>query len=59
MSRKRTGLRNRYRSGGQSPYSRQNKKRSADLYGEMQNGKVQRQDIIAGHTHMPLRSQQA
>ena len=49
MGRKRTGLRNRRRSGGRSVYSVERKARTADRYGEYQNGRQVKQDVIAGH----------
>jgi hypothetical protein len=48
VSRKRTGLRNRFRNG-RGPYSINRKARTADMYGEYQNGKQVKQDVIAGH----------
>lgn len=55
MAKKRTGLRNRYRSG-RSTYSVQHKSRQADIYGKMTNGKIDSQDVIAGRTCSPLRN---
>jgi len=46
--RKRTGLRNRYRSRGRSRYSRLGKRRDADSYGHYINGRQDRPDMIAG-----------
>ena len=57
MARKRTGLRNRYRSGGRSTYSTERKARSSDMYGEYQNGRQVKNDVIAGHvlsTHVTM-----
>jgi hypothetical protein len=50
MARKRTGLRNRYRSGGTGTYSTQRKSREADRYGEYRNRSMLKPDIIAGRT---------
>lgn len=47
MARKRTGLRNRRRHG-RGPYSVERKARTADMYGEYQNGKQVKMDVIAG-----------
>lgn len=60
MARKRTGLRNRHRSG-RSTYSAQNKCRQADMYGEYQNGRQLKNDVIASHVlpqHKSLAAQQ-
>lgn len=48
MSRKRTGLRNKFRRG-RSTYSASGKSRSADTYGQYERGKQTTQDIIGGH----------
>lgn len=47
MARKRTGLRNRYRSG-RGTYSRQRKSESADRYGAWKDGRRQQPERIAG-----------
>jgi hypothetical protein len=47
--RKRTGLRNRGRSG-RSTYSVQNKSRRADRYGTYYGRRCESPDTIAGHT---------
>jgi hypothetical protein len=49
MARKRTGLRNRYRSG-RSTYCAQDKAKSRDRYGKYMNGKCLDSDVIAGRT---------
>lgn len=46
MSRKRTGLRNKYRSG-KSTYSKRNKRAVADQYGRYVNGIQQSPERIA------------
>ena len=50
MSRKRTGLRNRYRSGGTGTYSAQRKGKFADRYGSYRGRVCDTPDLIAGHT---------
>lgn len=47
MSRKRTGLRNRFRSG-RSTYSKMYKKTYRDTYGHFENGRKLRTEVIAG-----------
>jgi hypothetical protein len=49
MSRKRTGLRNRFRSG-RSVYSLKDKHASRDRYGKFTSGKQDTPDVIAGRT---------
>lgn len=52
MSRRSTGLRNRYRKSsgkGRSTYSAKNKSRERDTYGEYNRGHVVTPDSIAGH----------
>lgn len=49
MSRKRTGLRNRFRNG-QGTYSRLDKASTADRYGEWKYGQQTRSEKIAGST---------
>lgn len=46
MSRKQTGLRNRFRSG-RSTYGKRRKLNGADYYGQPANGVCE--DIVAGH----------
>jgi hypothetical protein len=48
MSRKRTGLRNRFRNG-RGKYSTTHKARKADRYGEYSTGKLIRSELIAGN----------
>lgn len=50
MSRKRTGLRNRYRQGGTGPYSTKRKARNADRYGAYKGRMMEKPDVIAGRT---------
>jgi hypothetical protein len=47
MSRKRTGLRNKYRSG-RGTYSRDRKAETADRYGTWDSGKRKQPERIAG-----------
>ena len=48
MSRKRTGLRNRFRTG-RSTYSAKAKTVTADRYGQWNLGRQERPDVIGGH----------
>lgn len=50
MSRKRTGLRNKYRTGGTGTYSAQRKARHADRYGAYKGRTMEKPDVIAGRT---------
>lgn len=59
MSRKRTGLRNKYRSGGLSTYSRNAKRRDADSYGTWVQGRRSKPESIAGHPVGTLASERA
>lgn len=47
-----SGLRNRHRPNGRSPYARQGKHNSRDTYGQWDNGRQVRTDVIAGR-NMP------
>lgn len=47
--RKRTGLRNRYRSS-RSTYSKKNKHLTADRYGTYQQGRLQSAESLAGRS---------
>lgn len=49
MSRKRTGLRNRHRTG-RSTYSRAGKHDRRDTYGTWSSGRQDRPEVIAGRT---------
>lgn len=49
MGRKRTGLRNRFRTG-RSKYSTEHKAFTADRYGEYDQGKSKRPEKVAGRT---------
>jgi hypothetical protein len=49
MARKRTGIRNRYRSG-KSSYSVKGKSTSRDRYGKFTNGRQDTPDVVAGRT---------
>lgn len=55
MSRKRTGLRNRFRAGRSSNYTERRRENGQDRYGEYLNGKCVKEDVIAGRTMSALK----
>lgn len=49
LGRRQTGLRNKYRTGGLSTYSKKDKQAKADRYGNYLSGRLTLSETVAGH----------